>query len=91
LTQIAPQVSEKAEPVRIDRLLLLYRSYCHLCDEMRDQLHALGVAPEIVDVDADEALVALWDEKVPVLLLRGVELCHYRLNESALLALSDVK
>jgi Glutaredoxin-like domain (DUF836) len=91
LTQIAPQVSEKVKPVPMDGLLLLYRSYCHLCDEMRDQLHELGIAPEIVDVDADAALVALWDEKVPVLLLHGVALCHYRLDERALLALSDVK
>jgi hypothetical protein len=41
----------------------------------------------VVDVDADEALVALYDEKVPVLVgvQNGVpvevELCHYFLDE----------
>jgi glutaredoxin len=91
LTQIAPQILTKEKPVRMDGLVLLYRSYCHLCDEMRDQLNDMGIAPEIVDVDASATLLAQWDEKVPVLLLNGAELCHYRLNERAIKALIDVK
>ena len=40
---------------------------------------------EVVDVDADQALVALYDELVPVLLGRhkngvSVRLCHYFLD-----------
>jgi hypothetical protein len=72
-------------------LKLLSRIYCHLCDQMLGQLHDLGIAPEIVDVDANPTLVAQWDEKVPVLLLHGEELCHHRLTVGAILALSDVK
>ncbi|HEY1150689.1 MAG TPA: glutaredoxin family protein [Pseudoduganella sp.] len=38
---------------------------------------------EVVDVDADEALVAKYDELVPVLYgdLNEPELCHYFLDE----------
>lgn len=65
------------------------RSYCHLCDDMRDALHvALGSTPatiEMVDVDADPALVEQYDELVPVLLgahpqQPAVRLCHYHLD-----------
>lgn len=38
-------------------------------------------AVDVVDVDADPALVAKYDELVPVLLDRGGrELCHYFLD-----------
>ncbi len=41
---------------------------------------------EVIDVDADDSLVALYDELVPVLLGRKnntepVQLCHYFLDE----------
>jgi len=41
---------------------------------------------EVIDVDADEALVAQFDELVPVLFGRrgdadAIELCHYFLDE----------
>jgi hypothetical protein len=41
---------------------------------------------DVVDVDADPALVARFDELVPVLYgdLAGPELCHYFLDEAAL-------
>jgi hypothetical protein len=35
-----------------------------------------------IDIDTDPALEALYDELVPVLVLDGVELCHYRLDEA---------
>jgi hypothetical protein len=41
---------------------------------------------DVVDVDADPALVARYDELVPVLVAEpaGTELCHYFLDEGAL-------
>lgn len=39
-----------------------------------------GVGLEILDVDADSGLEALYGEKVPVLLHEGAELCHYFLE-----------
>ncbi|PMS19420.1 glutaredoxin [Trinickia dabaoshanensis] len=67
------------------RHLTLYsRAWCHLCEQMRDALEPLmrefGATLEVIDVDADPALVALYDELVPVLVCEGVELCHYRLD-----------
>ena len=65
------------------------RSYCHLCEDM---LHALeqyrshyAFTVEMVDVDADDALVARYDELVPVLIGSHAgqeprQLCHYFLD-----------
>jgi hypothetical protein len=74
------------------RFTLYSRSYCHLCEDMLAALQAfmarLGQAytVDVVDVDADPALVARFDELVPVLYgdLAGTELCHYFLDEAAL-------
>jgi len=69
---------------------LYSRSYCHLCDDMLAALMALQTPARpftvaVVDVDADPALVARFDELVPVLFadLAQPELCHYFLDESA--------
>ncbi len=66
-------------------ILTVYsRTYCHLCDEMIEALRALPRAAafdlEIVDIDRDAALEALYGELVPVLSAAGSELCHYRLD-----------
>ncbi len=75
--------------------IIYSRSYCHLCEDLRDALRqALGEIPaviEMVDVDADEALVARYDELVPVLMGQGSngqwqELCHYHLDKARLQA-----
>ena len=77
------------------RFILYSRSYCHLCDDM---LHALqawpasaGLIVDVIDVDADEALLSAYDELVPVLV--GIDeggacrqLCHYFLDQQAVVA-----
>ncbi|HYD62436.1 MAG TPA: glutaredoxin family protein [Noviherbaspirillum sp.] len=69
---------------------LYTRSYCHLCDDMLEALQALSseypFTVELMDVDADEALVAQFDELVPVLFGKkgsadSVQLCNYFLND----------
>ena len=72
---------------------LYSRSYCHLCDDMLAALNALQTPSlrftvEVIDVDADEALAARFDELVPVLYadLAQPELCHYFLDEKAVRA-----
>ena len=69
---------------------LYSRAYCHLCDDMLAALRALATdqhpfSVEVIDVDADETLVARFDELVPVLFgdLAKAELCHYFLDEEA--------
>ena len=66
------------------------RGYCHLCDDMLAALLALQTEQQrftvdVIDVDADPALVARFDELVPVLFgdLSEPELCHYFLDAQA--------
>jgi hypothetical protein len=74
------------------RFTLYSRSYCHLCDDMLVALQAFmarqgrAYTVDVVDVDADPALVARFDALVPVLYgdLAGPELCHYFFDEAAL-------
>ena len=69
---------------------LYSRSYCHLCEDMLQALMALQQPGErfdvaVIDVDLDPALVARFDELVPVLFgdPAGEELCHYFLDPAA--------
>ncbi|OON62353.1 thioredoxin family protein [Massilia sp. KIM] len=69
---------------------LYSRSWCHLCEDMLAALRALEApgrpfAITVLDVDADPALVARFDELVPVLYGDPAEpeLCHYFLDEAA--------
>ncbi len=71
---------------------LYSRSYCHLCQDMFDALQGLQTPAkpftvEVIDIDAspDPALLARFDELVPVLYgdLAQPELCHYFLDEAA--------
>ena len=74
------------------RLQLLTRAGCTLCDEMHEDLAALGAEhplPPIalVDVDSDPQLQRRWGWKVPVLLLDGSRVCEARLDRGELLRL----
>ncbi|WP_429256807.1 glutaredoxin family protein [Paraburkholderia sp. GAS334] len=66
------------------RLTLYGRTWCHLCDDMHAALEPLlaefGVQLDVIDIDADAALEARYNERVPVLLCDGIELCHYHLD-----------
>jgi len=67
-------------------LTLMSRGYCHLCHDMEVAVQPLisefGVSLRVLDVDADPALEARYDELVPVLLHGDTELCHYFLDEA---------
>lgn len=67
-------------------LTLMSRGYCHLCHDMEAALRPLagefGATIIVLDVDADPALEAKYDELVPVLLHGDTELCHYFLDEA---------
>jgi glutaredoxin len=49
-------------------LVLVSRQDCHLCDQALSILRELGFEPDLVDVDADPHLFALYDWRVPVIL-----------------------
>ncbi len=71
--------------------ILYSRSWCHLCDDLLQALRALigeGYRVDIIDVDADPALVERYDELVPVLVgcqpgKESEQICNYFLNENA--------
>jgi glutaredoxin len=50
-------------------VVLVTRRGCHLCDQALDALRALGLEPELRDVDADDELHRLYDFRVPVILV----------------------
>ena len=72
------------------KLTLYSRADCHLCDEMRGALDPwlarFRLDLECVDVDGDPELRHLHGARVPVLALEGEEVCHWFLDESALLS-----
>lgn len=71
-------------------LTVMSREWCHLCHDLLAALaplqQELGFSVEVLDVDADPALEARWNELVPVLLAGDTEICHYHLDEAALRA-----
>lgn len=78
---------------------LYSRGYCHLCDDMLVQLQSFNqnnvFSVTVIDVDADDALLALYDELVPVLIGQkedqdAVQLCHYFLDVPKLQHFLDV-
>ncbi|MDO4637339.1 MAG: glutaredoxin family protein [Lautropia sp.] len=70
------------------KLSLLSRRYCSLCQKMLAELRpwceAHGVAVVVIDVDEDPALVARYNDLVPVLLAGEQEICHWHLDKPAL-------
>ena len=72
------------------KLTLYTRADCHLCDGMQAALEAyverFSLEMECVDIDRDSELQHLHGARVPVLALDGEEVCHWFLDEPALLA-----
>jgi len=64
--------------------VLVTRQGCHLCDEALGALRALGVEPELRDVDADDELYALYDWRVPVVMVAGRVVAEGRIDQDAL-------
>ena len=70
-------------------LTLYYREGCHLCETMLQALRGLqsrsGFDLHLVDIDRDPVLQRRYDEWVPVLCREDSEICHYHLDEAALM------
>lgn len=65
-------------------IVLVTRQGCHLCDDALASLRSLGVEPELRDVDDDAALHAVYDWRVPVVLLAGRVVAEGRIDRDAL-------
>ena len=72
-------------------LVLYGRPGCHLCDEARTVLERIGHPFEEVDIEADEALLARYLERIPVIALDGDELYDFFVNEVDLRARLDAR
>lgn len=47
------------------------RAGCHLCEEAHEMLREFGIAPALVDTDADPSLRERFDTCVPVVEIDG--------------------
>ena len=70
----------------MNRLQLVTRRGCHLCDDALAALRDLGREPELLDVDADTALFDAYDWRVPVVVLDGRVLAEGRIEPAQLRA-----
>nr|WP_218885678.1 glutaredoxin family protein [Kineococcus aurantiacus] len=70
------------------RVVLVSRVGCHLCDDGREVVRAVAAARGVgwseVDVDADPELLRRFSDKVPVVLVDGVERDFGRLDAGRL-------
>ena len=65
-------------------LVLYGRPGCHLCDDARAVLDRVGHPFEEVDIESDDALLARYLERIPVVALNGTELYDYYVDEADL-------
>jgi glutaredoxin len=72
---------------------VLGRPGCHLCEEavavlerLRGDPGLVDVVVEQVDIEADEALLRAYLERIPVIALDGVELYEFAVDEADLRA-----
>ena len=73
------------------RTITLYgRPGCHLCDDARAALERVRATHpfhlEEVDIEADDALLARYLERIPVIALDGEEIFELFVDEQALRA-----
>ena len=65
------------------------RHGCHLCEDLLQQLSALqqthGFTILEVDVDSRSQLIEQYGSQVPVVLCDGQQICHYFLDQAAIL------
>jgi glutaredoxin len=71
------------------RVVLVTRAGCHLCDDALSLLRELGIEPEMADVDADDALFATYDWRVPVVLADDVVIAEGLITRQHLERLND--
>jgi glutaredoxin len=67
-------------------LVLYGRAGCHLCDDARAVLRRVGQPFEEVDIEADDALLRRYLERIPVVALDGDELYDFFVDEADLRA-----
>lgn len=73
------------------QLSVYIRPGCHLCDDLLSQLQQLQSEYcfdfHTINVDSCPQLVALYGIKIPVVMYGDQELCHYFLDQAAVVQL----
>lgn len=71
-----------------ERVVLLTRAGCHLCDDARAVVERVcasrGITFAMRDVDTDHELRRRYTDLVPVVLVDGVEHARYRVDARSL-------
>lgn len=66
------------------------REACHLCEDLLQQLSVLQQAHDFsvleIDVDSHPQLIKQYGSQVPVVLCGDQQICHYFLDQAAVLA-----
>jgi len=69
-------------------LTFIYRSGCHLCDVMWEELELFRASPSVhirqLDLARERGLEAEYGALIPVLLHADHEICHYFLDSEKL-------
>jgi glutaredoxin len=77
-----------AEAPATERVTLVTREGCHLCDDARLALarvvEPLGIGWTEIDVDADPETLDAYGDRVPVILVDGREHGYWRVEEERL-------
>jgi glutaredoxin len=76
-----PSAYDERRRAVVVSLVLYGRAGCHLCDDARAALERVGHPFEEVDIEADDALLARYLERIPVIALDGVELYDFFVDE----------
>ena len=77
-------------PDQVKTLIVYGREDCHLCQNMilalKNFQEQVSFDFQVVDIDSDPELIALYGEKIPVLVspLINQEICYYILDVVAL-------
>jgi glutaredoxin len=71
----------------VRRVTLYSRPGCHLCDDARAVLDAVGEPYDEVNIEEDDALHHRYLERIPVVAVDGHERFDFFVAESALRAL----
>ena len=83
-------MSGEAVPAGRHEVTLLVRDPCHLCDDalaaVREVCGELGVPWSTADVDADPEQRAEYGDRVPVILVDGVEHGYWKVERDRLRA-----
>ena len=75
-------------PAADHRVTVITRVGCHLCSDAEQTIARmaaeLGFATDVVDVDSDRGLANEYSDRVPVILVDGVEHGYWQVEEERL-------